>query len=78
MSILSKQKYWITVDSKTKDRRHPLEKNIQTEKETTSKIMPEWMESKYNDCLLKEDFKIVEYYPTKQKEILRDHRRSQK
>ena len=67
LNILSKQQNWITVNSKTKDRRHPLEKNIQTEKEITSKIMPEWMESKYNDCIHKDDFKLVEYYPTKQK-----------
>ena len=67
LNILSKQQNWITVNSKTKDRRYPLERNIQTEKETTSKIMPEWMESKYNDCLQKDNFKLVEYYPTKQK-----------
>ena len=67
LNILSKHQNWITVNSKTKDRCHPLEKNIQTEKETTSRIMPEWMESKYNDCIKKDDFKLVEYYPTKQK-----------
>lgn len=49
LNVLSKQQNWITVSSKTKDRRHPLEKIIQTKKETTSKIMPEWMESKYKD-----------------------------
>ena len=67
LNILSKQQNWITFNSKTKDRRYPLEKNIQTEKETTSKIMPEWMESKYDKCMKKDDFKLVEYYPTKQK-----------
>jgi len=67
LNILSKHQNWITVNSKTKDRRHPLEKNIQTEKETTSKIMPEWMESKYKYCKKEDDFKLVEYYPTKQK-----------
>ncbi len=25
------------------------------------------MESKYNDCKLKDEFKLVDYYPTKQK-----------
>ena len=35
--------------------------------ETTSKIMPEWMESKYKSCKKEDDFKLVEYYPTKQK-----------
>ena len=35
--------------------------------ETTSKIMPEWMESKYKLCKKEDDFKLVEYYPTKQK-----------
>ena len=29
--------------------------------------MPEWMESKYNKCMKQDDFKLVEYYPTKQK-----------
>ena len=62
---MSKQQNWITVSSKTKDRRHPLEKIIQTKKETTSKIMPEWMESKYNKK--EDDFKLIDYYPTKQK-----------
>ena len=67
LNVLSKQQNWITVNSKTKDRRHPLEKIIQTEKETTSKIMPEWMESKYKDNKKEDDFKLIDYYPTKQK-----------
>ena len=29
--------------------------------------MPEWMESKYNKCMKQDDFKLVEYYPNKQK-----------
>jgi len=29
--------------------------------------MPEWMESKYKYCKKEDDFKLVEYYPTKQK-----------
>ena len=58
LNILSKQQNWITVNSKTKDRRYLLEKNIQTEKETTSKIMSDWMESKYHKCMKKYDFKV--------------------
>ena len=65
LNILSKHQNWMTVDSKSKDRRHPLEKMIHTNKETTSKIMPRWMESKYKDSKLVDKFKLVEYYPQK-------------
>ena len=65
LNVLSKHQNWMTVDSKSKDRRHPLEKMIHTNKETTSKIMPRWMESKYKDSKLVDKFKLVEYYPQK-------------
>lgn len=67
MHILSRQRDWITVNSKTKDRKHPLEKMVHTNKETTSKIMPKFMEVKYKEFKQKDNFKLVEYYPTKQK-----------
>ena len=57
----------MTVNSKTKDRRHPLEKIIQTQKETTSKIIPEWMELRHKQSKKEDDFKLVDFYPIKQK-----------
>lgn len=46
ITVLSKNKNWITINAKTKDRSHPLETEKVKQGET-SKIIPEWMQPRY-------------------------------
>ena len=67
MRIFSRYQNWITVNPKTKDRRHPLEKMKAANMEATSAIMPKWMEIEHKGKKGPEIFKSVEYYPIRQK-----------
>ena len=49
------------------DKKHPLEKMKAENMEVTSKIMPKWMEIKHKNIKKKENFKLAEYIPIKQK-----------
>ena len=67
INIFSKHQNWITVSPKTMDRNHPLEKSKAENMEVTSKIMPKWMEIKHKNIKKRENFKLEEYIPIKQK-----------
>ena len=67
LRIFSRYQNWITVNPKTKDRRHPLEKMKAANMEATSAIMPKWMEIEHKGKKGPEIFKSVEYYPIRQK-----------
>ena len=67
INIFSKHQNWITVNPKTMDRKHPLEKMKAENMEVTSKIMPKWMEIAHKNIKRIENFKKAEYIPTKLK-----------
>lgn len=53
MTVLSKNKKWITINTNTFDRLHPYE-NMKVKKGESCKILPEWMKSKYSSPLTKD------------------------
>lgn len=63
---MSKHNNWITISTKTRNRNLPLEKIKTKSKDESSKIIPKWMEIKYKEKE-KENFRVVPYYPIKQK-----------
>lgn len=69
MRVLSKHQNWITINTKSRNRNKPLERMKIENMEKTSKIMPKWMETKFSKSQGKgkENFKLIEYYPIKQK-----------
>lgn len=67
LNIISRHQGWITVNSKTKDRKRPLEKMKAANMEVTSKIMPKWMEIKHKNTKREEILKSTQYSPIKQK-----------
>ena len=67
INIFSKHQNWITVNPKTMDRNHPLEKMKAENMEVTSKIMPKWMEIDHKNIKQNENFQKAEYIPIKQK-----------
>ena len=67
INIFSKHQNWITVNPKTMDRNHPLEKMKAKNMEVTSKIMPKWMEIDHKNIKQNENFQKAEYIPIKQK-----------
>lgn len=64
--VLSKHQNWITTSPLTNDRKHPFEKQMASNVET-SKIMPKWMELKFRNTKREENLKSIEYYPIRQK-----------
>jgi hypothetical protein len=66
IKILSKHQGWISISSKTNNRKSPLEK-FTFDKEKHRNIMPNWMNLKYYKNHTKDEdiFKKVQYFPSK-------------
>lgn len=69
LNVLSKYQNWITVSTKTRNRKRPLEKLKPTNPNLNDKLLPSWMVIKGKNKFRKSDevFKSIEYYPIKEK-----------
>ena len=62
ISVFSRFNKWITVTPKNKNRRNAMEKIKTTKMDETSKIMPNWMQIKFDKNKISQDvFKSTEY-----------------
>ena len=62
LNIFSRQQKWITVSTKTKSRKYPLEKVNSTLEKNHNFLVPKWMIIKH-DNIPKDDLKSVEFNP---------------
>ena len=63
---MSRQQKWITINSLTRDRKHPLEKSKVMNDENHDKLIPKWMKIRPENKK-EELFKSVQFWPVGEK-----------